>query len=165
MGVKKLTSKEILEKVEELFGDNISAFAYCDYSDAEIPEGFKYDEEKASQIGKQKDDYWNSIKNNLPETYSERKNNPDVIRYQKMPSKWDEMNRQLLEYVGLGKIVEIDQYGGEDQGSTWYSIKHFVDHDVYIRTDGYYQSYNGTEFYQGFGREVKPKQKTVTVYE
>lgn len=67
--------------------------------------------------------------------------------------------------LGLGECKEIEKYGGEDQGSTWYSVKYFKDHDVYIRTDGYYSSYNGTEFDEGYGYEVKPAQKTITVYE
>jgi hypothetical protein len=36
---------------------------------------------------------------------------------------------------------------------------------VYIKTDGFYSSYNGTDFDYGFGSEVKPVQKTVTVFE
>ena len=65
----------------------------------------------------------------------------------------------------IGEWEEIEQYGGEGQGETWYSIKFFKDHDVYIRTDGFYSSYNGTDFEEGFGEEVKPKLKTITVYE
>lgn len=97
-----MTGQEILEKLEDYFDGDVSAFAYEDYDESEI---------------------------------------------------------------GLGEIVEIEQYGGSDQGSTWYSVKHFVDHDVYIRTDGYYQSYNGTDFYDGIGKVVTPQQKTITVFE
>ena len=71
------------------------------------------------------------------------------------------------EELGLGPVEEVDSYGGEDCGSTWYSVQHFKDHDVYIRVDGYYSSYNGTDFYDGWDccKEVKPKEKTITVYE
>ena len=65
----------------------------------------------------------------------------------------------------LGEVEEVDQYGGEGQGETWYSVKLFKDHGVYIRIDGYYESYNGVEFDQGYGEVVEPKQKTITVYE
>lgn len=65
----------------------------------------------------------------------------------------------------IGVWEEIEQVGGEDEGSTWYSVKYFKDHDVYIRTDGFYQSYHGTDFNYGFGKEVKPKKKTITVFE
>ena len=64
----------------------------------------------------------------------------------------------------LGEWEEIKQRGGEGEGNTWYSIKYFKDHDVYIRTDGWYSSYHGTDFNDGYGEEVKPVQKTVTVY-
>lgn len=69
--------------------------------------------------------------------------------------------------LGIGEWEEVDQYGGEGQGDTWYSIKYFKDHDVYLKCDGYYQSYNGTEFYDGWDNvyEVKPEQKTITVFE
>lgn len=69
--------------------------------------------------------------------------------------------------LNLGHIELVDEYGGEDQGSTWYVVYHFVDHDVYIKVDGYYSSYEGTDFYNGWGccSEVKPKEKTITVYE
>ena len=117
-----MTGQEILDRLEELFGEDVSAFAYCDYTEA-------------------KDAPYDS---NL---------------------SWAENEKQIQEFMGLGEIKEIEQYGGEDQGSTWYSVKHFVDHDVYIRTDGYYQSYNGTDFYDGLGRVVTPKKKTVTVFE
>lgn len=65
----------------------------------------------------------------------------------------------------LGEWEEIERYGGEGKGTDWWSIKHFKDHDVYIRTNGYYSSYNGTDFEEGYGYEVKPKEKVITVYE
>lgn len=69
------------------------------------------------------------------------------------------------EELNLGKVKEVEQYGGEDQGSDWYSIKHFVDHDVYIKTSGWYASHHGTDFEEGIGEIVKPVQKTITVFE
>lgn len=66
----------------------------------------------------------------------------------------------------IGEWEEVEQKGGEEQGSDWYSVKYFKDHDVYIRTDGFYQSYNGTDFDDyDFGQEVTLQQKTITVYE
>ena len=69
------------------------------------------------------------------------------------------------EELGLGKIEEVDSYGGEGQGERWWTTKYFVDHDVYIKTRGYYSSYNGTDFDYGIGEVVKPVQKTITVFE
>ena len=36
----------------------------------------------------------------------------------------------------VGPSKEVDSYGGEDCGSEWFTVRHFVDHDVYIRVDG-----------------------------
>ncbi len=69
------------------------------------------------------------------------------------------------EELELGEITEVEQYGGEGDGSTWYSVKYFKDHDVYIRTDGYYSSYHGTDFNEGYGRQVVPKTIEKIVYE
>ncbi len=69
------------------------------------------------------------------------------------------------EELGLGEIEEIAQKGGEGEGSEWYSVKYFKDHDVYIKIEGYYTSYHGTDFDGGYGDEVKPQEKTITVYE
>jgi len=76
--------------------------------------------------------------------------------------------RYSVVYVeGVGACEEVAQKGGEDEGSEWYSVKYFPDHDIYIRVDGYYSSYNGTDFYDGWAncKEVRPKEKVIIVYE
>lgn len=67
--------------------------------------------------------------------------------------------------LGLGEIEEVTQKGGEGEGSEWYSVKYFKDHDVYIKVEGYYSSYHGTDFENGYGDECRPKLKTITIYE
>lgn len=145
--MEKLTGKQILEKIKNS-GISVDNFAFGEFG---CPDGFELPEPLNSERKAYNDFY--------EQSYSERKN--------KTAPKfdWKAANDYFLEQTGLGKWEEVDQYGGEDQGSTWYSVKHFIDHDVYIRTDGYYQSYNGTDFYQGYGEEVKPVQKTITVFE
>lgn len=71
------------------------------------------------------------------------------------------------EELGLGPCKEVHHYGGEGKGEHWESVKYFEEHGVYIKVVGYYQSYNGTEFYDGWGgvSVVEPKEKTITVYE
>lgn len=66
----------------------------------------------------------------------------------------------------LGVMEEVERYGGEGMGDTWYSIKYFKDHDVYIKVSGWYQSYNGTDFgdWNEACKEVRPVEKTITVY-
>jgi len=56
----------------------------------------------------------------------------------------------------LGEVKEVDSYGGEDQGSDWYTVKHLVEHDVYIRIDAYYSSYEGADFVDSYYEEVFP---------
>lgn len=63
--------------------------------------------------------------------------------------------------------LNIDCTGGKDKGSNWSSTHYFVDHNVYLKTSGYYQSYDGTYFDESWNsvKEVRPVQKTITVYE
>jgi hypothetical protein len=67
----------------------------------------------------------------------------------------------------IGKVEEVDSYGGEDMGSEWYSVQYFEKHGVYLKVEGYYQSYSGTDFedWNSSVSEVKPVEKVVTVYE
>ena len=68
--------------------------------------------------------------------------------------------------LGLGEIKEVNQTGGEDEGSHWESVKYFVDHDIYISVVGCYSSYNGTDFYDGWDScsEVRPFEIIKTIY-
>ena len=66
-----------------------------------------------------------------------------------------------FEYKG------VDSYGGEDQGSDFYSvilIRNPDNHDeqYHIKFQGWYTSYVGAEYEGWFF--VEPKQKTITVY-
>ena len=61
----------------------------------------------------------------------------------------------------------VDSYGGEGQGSDFYSailIRNPDNHDeqYYIKFQGWYASYDGAEFTDW--SFVEPKQKTITVY-
>lgn len=67
----------------------------------------------------------------------------------------------------FGTIKKVDRNGGEGKGEDWWVVFYFVDHDVYIKVSGWYQSYDGTSFEDGWDccSEVRPKEKTITVYE
>lgn len=77
----------------------------------------------------------------------------------------------LAEYntptATLGECKTVEQYGGTGKGNTWYSVKHFPDHDVYIKVSGYYSSYGGPDFedWEDACKEVRPVEKTITIYE
>lgn len=69
--------------------------------------------------------------------------------------------------LNLGEIKEVNQEGGgEGDGEYFESVKYFTDHDVYIKVVGRYSSYEGTDFYNGWGScsEVRPFEKIITVY-
>ena len=66
-----------------------------------------------------------------------------------------------FEYKG------VDSYGGEDQGSDFYTvilIRNPDSHDeqYYIKFQGWYASYVGAEY--DSWSFVEPKQKTITIY-
>lgn len=73
--------------------------------------------------------------------------------------------RMLDSFKEKGLIVEfIEQVGGEEQGREYYSIYKFSkdEESVYVKFDGWYQSYLGAEYEGWFF--VTPKEKVVTVY-
>lgn len=65
----------------------------------------------------------------------------------------------------IGAWEEVSQRGGQGKGPEWSSVKHFYDHDVLIKTDGYYSSYLGCSFDDGYGTEVKEVTKKIIVFE
>lgn len=147
--MEKLTFEQIIEKLKEFYPDGVEGFAYEEqhYDFENYPEALTA--QKIRQEFKNK--YWVNY------IWEEGKQE----EYNKLPNEYEIIKKLRLNWE------EVDQYGGEGQGDTWYSIKYFKDHNVYIKVTGYYQSYNGTEFYDGWDscKEVLPRQKTITVYE
>lgn len=80
---------------------------------------------------------------------------------------WDE-KAEPVQVEHLGEVRMRETYtGAEDGGSNAELIfeVNTVDGDTrYFHKTGYYSSYNGTEW-DGDFREVKPVQKTITVFE
>jgi hypothetical protein len=73
-----------------------------------------------------------------------------------------------FNYKVSGTIMKIehqDNYGGEGQGEEYWSVYKFTDgtNETYVKFDGWYQSYNGSEFSEWFF--VNPVVKQVTFYE
>ena len=157
----KLTAQQILKIIEENYSE--SSFAYNEWLDTD-------NVEVPSEVGEkeqeERDDFWKSIEEEMESiNYTERQNHPKYKQYQAMPTDYKTKYKWVLDYLGLGEVEEVIQVGGESQGTTWYSVKYFKDHDVYIRIDGHYTSYNGADFYDGYGREVVEKEKTIVVWE
>lgn len=159
--MSKLTAQQILKIIEENYSE--SSFAHNDWTDTD-------NVEVPSEVGKreqeEKDAFWDSIEKEMePLNYTEIQNHPKYKQYQAMPGSYETKAKWVLDYLGLGEVEEVAQYGGEDMGTTWYSVKYFKNHDVYIRIDGHYTSYNGTDFYDGYGKEVVPTERVVTFFE
>ena len=71
-----------------------------------------------------------------------------------------------FEYKGV-EHKGVDCYGGEGQGSNFYSvilIRNPDNHDeqYHIKFQGWYASYDGAEYHNW--SFVEPKQKTITIY-
>lgn len=159
-----MNAQEILKVVEENM--TVEEFAYGDYP---ITSDFTFSPE-TTKIRLEKEaayEEFNSLNSSL--TYQERDHNEKLQtlrnKWAELPNYYDLEKKEWLASLGLGSIEEVEQVGGEGEGDTWYSVKYFKDHGVYIKTDGFYSSYNGTDFYEGYGREVKPEQKTITVFQ
>jgi len=60
----------------------------------------------------------------------------------------------------------VDQHGGEGEGEDYYSVYEFgikdTEEKVFVKFQGWYQSYNGYEFNEWFF--VEPKEVVVTEY-
>lgn len=92
---------------------------------------------------------------------------------QQNPSDWMLERRdsykeyfQFLDFVcELGLTFEFeDRYGGEGQGDEYWSVYKFSrgDEVVYVKFDGWYASYNGSEFNEWYF--VEPQEKVITVF-
>ena len=63
------------------------------------------------------------------------------------------------------RFEHVDNYGGEEQGRDYWSIYAFHDeaHVVYVKFDGWYASYHGSEYDEWYF--VEPRQVQVTQFE
>jgi hypothetical protein len=75
----------------------------------------------------------------------------------------EDLKAQVIERVGEIKEIYDASEGGEDSGSHYRRVYHFVDHDVYVGVAGYYQSYDGTEYNEKF-YDLTPSEKTIVVF-
>lgn len=72
--------------------------------------------------------------------------------------------RKVLTDEGI-TFEQADRYGGEDQGSDYWSVYSFTDgmEVVFIQFQGWYASYEGSTYQEFY--EVQPVEKTITVFE
>lgn len=161
--MRKLTAEQILEIV--VINYDVSSFAHGYFYELSGDSRLEIPEDLGKEEQDKKDEIYSIIKEDCNNEYSKYKEHPKYKEYESLKYSYQAKEEYILQQLGLGKIAEVDQYGGEGQGEDWYSVKHFVDHDVYIKTQGFYTSYHGTDFDYGYGKEVKPVERTVTFYE
>jgi hypothetical protein len=79
-------------------------------------------------------------------------------------SDYSKAFRQVLKDENI-TFEEVDRYGGEDEGSEYWSVYSFTDgmQVVFIKFDGWYASYDGSTYEEFY--EVQPVEKTITVFE
>jgi hypothetical protein len=88
--------------------------------------------------------------------------------YPEEGSKWNsDFDKEVLakaKEFSL-EVQHEEQHGGEGEGESYWSVYSFTKESetVYVKFDGWYQSYNGSE-YDGY-YFVEPKQVMVTRYE
>lgn len=109
---------------------------------------------------------YDEIVKKLDEFYKVKEEDDDYYGNSSTIANFDEGDYD--ERLGLGLIKEVDSYGGPEEGSEYWKVIHFVDHDIYLKYSGYYSSYKDTEwdgdtFAEG-AKQVFPEQKLVTVY-
>ena len=89
------------------------------------------------------------------------------MKYQKNISGFDKFlnNKEDIPHSHiLGNVKCVAEYGGEGKGEDYWLVAYFEKYDVYIRIDGWYTSYEGSNF-DGDPYIVEPKEKVVIVYE
>jgi len=96
----------------------------------------------------------------------DRYNTPEYQEYLKTAVDTYNSNN-FWNYVQsiFGETEEVYQHGGEGQGDSYIQVYLFVEHNVHVRYDAFYSSYDGVD-YDGCDWEfVIPKQRMVTFYE
>ena len=158
--MEKLTYNQIVEQLKNS-GMSVRDFAYDETPILQVKGKYS---EKAEEAQRVKDQWY---KENSNPGYGSPQYNEWCKKYHSFPTNYAVAQQEWLEQNALPSWEEVDQEGGEDEGSHWHSVKYFKDHDVYIKVTGWYSSYHGTDFedWDEACDEVRPQQKTITVYE
>ena len=88
----------------------------------------------------------------------------DQLEVSKDEFAHEDWDRKVIKET-FGEVKEVFHKGGSGQGEEWSVVRYFADHDVYIRLDGFYTSYDGANFDDDEYFEVFPQTKTITIYE
>lgn len=109
---------------------------------------------------------FNQIKEILEsDLFSDNDSSPSQFMWGEFYINADEIEKEgefKEEYRKLGQLKYVDRYGGEGQGDDYYSVYHFIDHDIYVKFQGWFASTCGSEYSKMF--EVKPVTVTKIEY-
>lgn len=64
----------------------------------------------------------------------------------------------------VGTIEEVQTWGGSGEGESIGRVIFFPDHNVYIQVGGYYDSWNGSDYENGYHRQVYPSIEVKKTY-
>lgn len=151
---------EITQELEKL---GISVEILSDEGYFEIPIDFNYSSEVKTNMK-----VYNEIQeeiNGLPFRDSRLKG------LQKERDKYEYYEKaleEILNSLGVSKIREVVSYGGEGMGEEYWIVNEITllsGESFLVKTEGFYQSYNGVEWCDGYGRVVTPKKVERVVYE
>lgn len=111
-------------------------------------------------------DKLNNYFTNNDDVAADMMHNECDLEFQKWKSK-NIVKTQFGEWAEANGVTEtssVESYGGEDQGSTYYSVIRFSDgtDEVFLKFYGWYASYDGAN-YEGF-KQVHPKEVTRIEY-
>lgn len=160
-----MTAEQISEKLRELCDDEVSLLANEEWSEM-MPDDFE-PSPAVAEAEKASDEASALARKAKEEGKSDAEVNALWDVYRALPSYYELRNQEFFETTGIGSINQVDSHGGENEGSDWWVVYHFPKHNVYLKVSGWYQSHHGTDFedWDSAVKEVKPKEKVITVYE
>lgn len=182
MNLPKLNADQILDIISNNMTEKqFALFVDIDWIEQDSPHWNEESEDKWSKITIPETEEFTLLRQQLEvdKTYFEKK----IKELSKTPQSQRENEVKLKEFrakfssvsnvdnvlklyaLGLGQMIEVHQEGGSGRGEIWYSVKYFPSHDVYIKIEGWYSSYEGTNFDYGYGSEVFPRKKEIIVYD
>jgi len=151
-----MTYTEIIEKLKTIFED-VEEFAFFQkdqYPLHKCPE--------ALEAQRHRQDF---MKLHCPDwIWDSEKNKQD---FKNLPNEYDIFDSLYRKQIDLS-WEDVDDNDDDAFREDWYSVKYFPEHDIYIKVTGYFKSWSDeVEFEEGWDccEDVKPVQKTITIYE
>lgn len=89
----------------------------------------------------------------------------DLSQSQFFGGDYSDSDQEAIELI-LGKFKQVEcGRGALGDHDSYDTVYHFKDHNVWLEANGYYSSWEGTDWSDAEFYEVKPVKKTITVYQ